>query len=74
MAEWLIYGRRSKPWIDKNHKVHKPDKTFRALNAKGVRVNKLNEAFSYATKEDAQERIDKAHPREGVILEIRKAK
>lgn len=75
MSEWLIYGKRTKPWKDKNNRTHEPDKTFRALDAQGVRVNKLDEAFSYATKEDAQERIDKAKPPiEGVIFEIRKAK
>lgn len=75
MAEWLIYGKRSKPWKDRNGRKHEADKTFRALDADGRRVTSLDDAFSYATKEDAQERIDKAKPDfEGVLFEIRKAK
>jgi len=74
MPQWLIYGKRTLPWKSKDGKTHEPDKMFRALDADGCRVNKLDQAFSYATKEDAQERIDKAKPREGVVFEIRKAK
>jgi len=76
MSEWLIYGKRTKPWQDKKTgKRHEPDKTFRALDSLGRRVTSLDDAFSYATKEDAQERIDKAHPDiDGVVFEIRKAK
>lgn len=33
------------------------DKTFRALDSNGIRVNKLSDAMSYATKEDALEII-----------------
>lgn len=47
MAVYLIYGRR----------VGK-DKTFRALDSKGVRVNKLSNAMAYATKEDALEVLE----------------
>ena len=76
MPEFLIYGKRSKPWKDpKTGKMHQPDKTFRALDIRGRRVTSLDEAFSYATKEDAQERINNIkHPVDGVIFEIRKAK
>ena len=74
MSEYLIYGKRTKPWKDKNGHLLDPDKTFKALDWYGVRVNKLSDAFSYATREDAQERINKAHPQDGVIFEIRKAK
>lgn len=75
MSEFLIYGKHIKSWKDKKGKTHEPDKTFRALDGSGVRVNKLDQAFSYATKEDAQEVIDKAlASRDDVILEIRKAK
>ncbi len=75
MSEWLIYGKRTKPWKDKNGRTQQPDKTFRALDSYGRRVTSLDDAFSYATKEDAQERIDNAHPNiEGVVFEIRKAK
>jgi len=55
--------------------MHQPDKTFRALDIRGRRVTSLDEAFSYATKEDAQERINNIkHPVDGVIFDIRKAK
>ena len=74
MSEYLIYGKRTKPWKNKKGYLQQPDKTFRALDAYGRRVTSLDQAFSYATKEDAQERIDKANPREGVVFEIRKAK
>lgn len=74
MAAWLIYGKRTKPWRDKHGHLVDPDKNFRALDSYGVRVTKLSDAFSYATREDAQERIDRAHPQDGVIFEIRKAK
>ena len=74
MSEYLIYGKRTKSWKDKKGRIHDPDKTFRALDSYGRRVTILDQAFSYATKEDAQERIDKANPREGVVFEIRKAK
>lgn len=75
MSEWLIYAKRTKPWRDKKGIMHQPDKTFKAVDGYGVRVTKLTDAFSYATKEDAQERIDNAKPLiEGVVFEIRKAK
>ena len=31
------------------------DPTFKALNSKGYRVNRLADAFSYATREDAED-------------------
>ena len=74
MTQWLIYGKRTEPWWDDHNKMREPDKTFRALNAQGIRVNKLEEAMSYATKEDAQEIIDKKGTKKGVIFEIRRAK
>ena len=74
MAEWLIYGKRTEPWWDSHNKMRKPDKTFRALDAKGIRVNKLEDAMSYATKEDAEEVIAKKGTKKGVILEVRRAK
>lgn len=74
MAEYLIYGKRTQAWKDKEGHTHEPDKTFRALDIQGCRVTKLDEAFSYATKEDAQERIDKTKLKPGVVLEVRKAK
>ena len=74
---YLIYGKRTLP-IEKivrgKRYVYGPDKTFRALDYQGRRVVNLNDAGTYATREDAQERIDKATPPAGVILEIRKAR
>lgn len=70
MSEWLIYGKRNGKFVH-GHKVY--DKNFRALDSFGVRVTSLNKAMSYATKEDAQEIIDKkGHP--DCIFEIRRAK
>ena len=73
MSEWLIYGKHLVPWIDSKGKMRDPDKTFRALDAHGVRVIKLDNAMSYATKEDAQEVLNKKG-RSDCIFEIRKAK
>lgn len=70
MSEWLIYGKRQGLFV-KGRKVY--DKTFRALDGRGKRVITLDEAMSYATKEDAQEIIDK-RGRPDCIFEIRKAK
>lgn len=72
---YLIYGKRIKPWRDEHKKMHEPDARFAALNAKGERVTKKEDAFEFATKEDAQEYLD-AHKgtRTDVVFEIRKAK
>lgn len=72
---YLIYGKRTKPVKYGNDKIGGPDKTFRALTYQGVRVTKLSEAGEYATKEDAQEIVDKWSGNiPGVVLEIRKVK
>lgn len=55
MAVYIIYGKR----------VGK-DKTFRALDANGVRVNKLENAMAYATKEDALEILEKPNIKESI--------
>lgn len=78
MPQYLIYGKHLTPWIDSKGKIREPDKTFRALDARGVRVTKLDNAMSYATKEDAQEVLDKPGTkarikREEVTFQIRKA-
>lgn len=78
MPQYLIYGKHLTPWIDSKGKSREPDKTFRALDARGVRVTKLDNAMSYATKEDAQEVLDKpgtkARIEKGeVIFEVRRA-
>lgn len=70
MSEYLIYGKRQGQLIDG---VPTYDKTFRALDSRGKRVIKLDQAMSYATKEDAQEIIDKKG-RPDCIFEIRKFK
>lgn len=75
MPQYLIYGKRTKPLYDiYTHTTVGPDKTFRALNERGERVNKLEEAFSFATREDAQDFIDSHKHKDGVVFEIRKAK
>lgn len=74
---YLIYGKHTKPWRgSQDHLLHEPDKMFRAINYQGVRVTKLEDAASFATKEDAQEFLDKhTDPnRDDVAFEIRKAK
>ena len=55
--EYLIYGKRT-GILDKN-KNPVFDKTFRALDANGIRVTKKSDAMSYATKEDAFLVLDK---------------
>lgn len=60
---YLIYGKGPE------------DKAFKALDAKGCRVSKLGNAMSYATKEDAEERIASCGGmKEGCEYQIRKAK
>lgn len=56
MSEYAIYGKRIGLKVNG---IETFDKTFRALNYQGVRVNKLTDAGTYATKEDAQEVINK---------------
>ena len=72
---YLIYGKRTGLIVDG---VPTYDKTFRALRYDGVRVNKLSDAGEYATKEDAQEVLDKkcqAYMKKGLCqYDIRKAK
>ena len=70
---YFVYGKRTMPWYNKDtKKMNEPDKTFRALNGRGIRVNKLEEACVFAEKADAQEFIDSHFWREGTKLEIRK--
>lgn len=75
---YLIYGKRT-GLLDS--KTNKPafDKQFKALDSWGVRVNKLRDAMAYATREDAQEQINKPQVqqriKDGLVqFEIRKAK
>lgn len=53
---YLIYGKRTGQKVN-NEPIY--DKTFRALDYEGRRVIKLADAGEYATKEDAQEVLDK---------------
>jgi len=69
MSEYLIYGKRQGQLIKG---VPTYDKTFRALDGFGMRVTSLNKAMSYATREDAQEIINKKG-RTDCLFEIRKA-
>lgn len=74
---FLLYGKHLTRWVDSRGKWHDPDKTFRALDYSGVRVNKLTDAGEYATREDAEEAMLKAKPRidKGTVaIEIRIAK
>ena len=78
MAQWLLYGKRT-GLIDLETKQPVYDKTFRALDSYGVRVNKLSDAMSYAEKSDIQEILDKpaikANIDAGLVeFEIRRAR
>ena len=65
---YLIYGKRTQEVIGGG-----PDSRFAALTWDGIRVAKKTDAFEYATKEDAQERLNKIKGKAGVVFEIRKA-
>lgn len=78
MSQWLLYGKRTGL---RSPITGEPvyDKTFRALDAAGVRVNKLTDAMSYAEKEDIQALLDKpktaAAIKAGLVqFDIRRAK
>jgi len=75
MSAYLIYGKRTGK-IEYGEPVY--DKTFKALNYAGVRVTKLADAGTYATREDAQNVIDEKctdYKEAGLCeYEIRKAK
>lgn len=75
MGSYLIYGKRTGKIEDG---VPVFDKTFKALDYNGVRVSRLSDAGEYATKEDAQEVIDKKcyyYADQGLCeFEIRKTK
>ena len=75
---FLLYGKRTGLV---NPETGEPvyDKTFRALDSFGVRVTKLSDAMSYATKEDIQDLLDKPKTKAAieaglVEFDIRKAK
>ena len=75
---FLLYGKRTGLV---NPETGEPvyDKTFRALDSFGVRVTKLSDAMSYATKQDIQDLLDKPKTKAAieaglVEFDIRKAK
>ena len=77
MIGYVIYGKRT--GLRDKHKKPVFDKTFRALDSVGRRVTTLTNAMCYATKEDAQDILDKPATKKlidaGLVLfEIRKAK
>lgn len=65
---YIIYGKCVTPYKDLTI-----NKKFAALDSKGRRVSRLADAMTYATKEDAQEILDK-HKLSCCEYEIRKAK
>ena len=76
MSEYAIYGKRTGLPSGKN-KQPTYDKRFAALTYDGVRVKRLKDAGTYATKEDAQEVLDKPKTREFIdgglcVFEIRR--
>lgn len=74
---YAIYGKRTQEWYDKDkHILNPPDKTFKALDATGHRVQRLTDAFAFATKQDAQDYLDEhaTEPRPGTLFEIRPIK
>ena len=75
---YLLYGKRTGL---KHPETGEPifDKTFRALDSHGCRVNKLADAMAYAEKEDAMSLISgpktQAAINAGLVaFEVRKAK
>ena len=75
---YLLYGKRTGLV---NPETGKPvyDKTFRALDSRGFRVNKLSEAMAYAERSDIEELLNKPKTKAAieaglVVFEIRKAK
>lgn len=74
MSVWLIYGKRN-GFIENGKPIY--DRTFRALDSRGIRVNRLENAMAYATKKDAEEILNKPAIQENikkglVVFEIRK--
>lgn len=76
---YRIYGKVIQEYWYKNIH-HLPQKMFRALDKYGVQVTRLNNAYCYDTKEEAQAVINRANnnlKKNGhencVLFEIRKA-
>lgn len=56
---YMIYGKHTKPWRNSLGQTKDADIKFRALDYGGYPVTRLANAGIYATREDAQEVIDK---------------
>lgn len=73
--QYIIYGKHSERWYNPDTKQwNEPDKTFKALDYKGIRVNNLSDAGFYDSKEEAQRVLDSSSLRNGAVFDIRKAK
>ena len=74
MSRYLIYGKRTEPIRNKDTgEMMGPDSRFCALDWNGKRVARKTDAFEYATREDAEERLNKVKGKKGVVFEIRKS-
>lgn len=77
---YFVYGKRTSPehWDNGRRCIIPQDTCFRALNVRGERVMKLEQAIPFATREDAQawldEKLAKRGHIEGAVFEIRKVK
>lgn len=72
---WAIYGKRTQPITNtETGEVMGPDTRFAALDYKGIRVSKLENAGTFAEKADAEDYLQQHPVRTGVEVEIRKVK
>ena len=73
---FIIYGKRTGALDEKGNPIF--DKTFKALDYEGCRVDKLSDAGTYAERADAKEVIETrcktAIENKTAVFEIRKAK
>lgn len=65
MGSWLLYGKRTGLV---NPETGQPvyDATFRALDSRGVRVNRLVDAMAYAEKSDIEVLLAKPKTKEAI--------
>lgn len=73
---YIIYGKITKEYKDSLGTTHQPTPRFAPLDYAGCRVTKLEDAGTYATKEDAEETLaKKADPNADYFeFQVRKAK
>lgn len=75
---YFVYVKRTAPehWNSQRREFIPQDTQFRAINDKGVRVSKLEQAMMFESKEEASEwmqsKIDKRGLVDGVVWEVRK--